>query len=404
MANRVQLTLLGLVLGLIANALHLHSMYVIKVNPIKAGDTLIMRALVQCALFGLWSTVARVINRLQLRRQPLGSYEAVDEDRPQQISLTQSFRDNWKEWVLAILSSFMQAICVLITFIGVYMMPLCDFVVFSFTTPVFTLVASYFIVGKKINILSFIFSFIIITGAALVSQPSFLFGNEIENQFETSTYVGGVVIGLFIAGFSGVSRVMIARCAKVINKSDFMLLGGVAAFILGLLTPICKVENSLATPSAFFLETNMKFGLLSGLESCLSALVLLIATKTTDDPMLVSVTRSTEIVMSLIVDIISPSSQETIDFSSIYFWYKVIGAIVVTLGVMGITVSDKMYELVKKCLGRPDSNQYEEIEGDNDSNCDETTPILDGLPSNKEVEEFPKTDRARRRTLSTSQA
>ena len=77
----------------------------------------------------------------------------------------------------------------------------------------------------------------------MVSQPSFLFGNEIENQFETSTYVGGVVIGLFIAGFSGVSRVMIARCAKVINKSDFMLLGGVAAFILGLLTPICKVEN-----------------------------------------------------------------------------------------------------------------------------------------------------------------
>ena len=63
MANRVQLTLLGLVLGLIANALHLHSMYLIKVNPIKAGDTLIMRALVQCALFGLWSTVARVINR-----------------------------------------------------------------------------------------------------------------------------------------------------------------------------------------------------------------------------------------------------------------------------------------------------------------------------------------------------
>ena len=148
----------------------------------------------------------------------------------------------------------------------------------------------------------------------------------------------------------------------------------------------------------------MKFGLLSGLESCLSALVLLIATKTTDDPMLVSVTRSTEIVMSLIVDIISPSSQETIDFSSIYFWYKVIGAIVVTLGVMGITVSDKMYELVKKCLGRPDSNQYEEIEGDNDSNCDETTPILDGLPSNVEVGEFSKTDRARLRTLSTSQA
>ena len=38
-----KIKVLGVCLGLVANALHLHSMYIIKVSPIQAGDTLILR-------------------------------------------------------------------------------------------------------------------------------------------------------------------------------------------------------------------------------------------------------------------------------------------------------------------------------------------------------------------------
>ena len=121
-----RVTLLGVGLGLVANAFHLHSMYVVNVSPIKPGDTLVLRALVQTGLFGLWSTLAFIQKK---------KYQPIDSSRRQV---------EWKAWIIAVVASLWMAIVVLLTFMAIEMMPLSDFVVFSFTAPIFTLITSYF--------------------------------------------------------------------------------------------------------------------------------------------------------------------------------------------------------------------------------------------------------------------
>jgi len=152
-----------------------------------------------------------------------------------------------------------------------------------------------------------------------------------------------------------------------------MLLGGLAALVLGLATPAFRIPNSVLTPAAFVTDENMKFGLASGVESCGSALLLLIGTRVTDDPVLISVVRSTEIVMGLMLDTMVPSTAALIDFSSIFFWYKVIGAVLVTLSVMGITVSDKLYDAILECMGKPSRCLYEEIDCDSQESEDQNS-------------------------------
>ena len=131
--SSARITLLGVGLGLVANALHLHSMYVVKMNPIKPGDTLILRALVQTGLFGLWSATAF----FQKKRT---SYQRLDSMPPRRLEEP----TNWKVWTIAVTASLWMAIVVLLTFMAIEMLPLCDFVVFSFTAPIFTLITSYF--------------------------------------------------------------------------------------------------------------------------------------------------------------------------------------------------------------------------------------------------------------------
>lgn len=344
-----KVTLIGAALALIANGFHLHSMYVIKVNPIAPGDTLIMRAVVQTIVFGLWSAVSAL--RSKTSTDPSSSYNSS--------SLRESMVRDWKIWALAVVCCFGMAIVILLTFITIEMLPLCDFVVFSFTAPIFTMIFSYFILSKRITILSFLFAFVIVMGAGMVAQPTFIFG--IENPIHKETYAGGVTLAIVIAMISGFCRVLIAKCSRVLQSSHFMLMGGLAALILGLFAPLAKIQSNVLHPISFFEEPNMKFGLASGVESTLSALLLLLATKYTDNPVLVSVVRTTEITMGLILDMIMPTSALILDTGSMMFWYKVIGATIVTVSVMGISLSDKIYDRLLECVGRPNRCHYAEI-------------------------------------------
>ena len=133
MSSQVKVTLLGATLGLIANCFHLHSMYIIKVNPIAAGDTLIVRGLVQTLGFGLWSALAALFCKGP------SSHNQVQE------SLLSTIGREWRVWTLAVFCCFAMAVVILLTFITIEMLPLCDFVVFAFTGPIFCMIFSYFI-------------------------------------------------------------------------------------------------------------------------------------------------------------------------------------------------------------------------------------------------------------------
>ena len=57
MTSASRTILLGILLGLAANGLHLLASYLVKVNPISAADNLIFRASTQFVGFGIWTVL-----------------------------------------------------------------------------------------------------------------------------------------------------------------------------------------------------------------------------------------------------------------------------------------------------------------------------------------------------------
>ena len=219
--------------------------------------------------------------------------------------------------------------------------------------------------SKRITVISFLFASIIVVGAGMVAQPTFIFGNE--SAVHNEAYPAGVMLALTVAIISGLCRVLIAKCSRVLQSSHFMLMGGAAAIILSFFAPLAKIPSNVLNPAVLFMEPNMKYGLVSGVESTLSALLLLLATKYTDNPVLVAVVRTTEITMGLFLDMVMPSSALIVDPTSMVFWFKVIGATVVMLSVMGISLSDKIYDKLLECTGRPNRCHYMEVGGQDSS-------------------------------------
>ena len=63
MTSASRTILLGILLGLAANGLHLLASYLVKVNPISAADNLIFRASTQFVGFGIWTVLDTAYKR-----------------------------------------------------------------------------------------------------------------------------------------------------------------------------------------------------------------------------------------------------------------------------------------------------------------------------------------------------
>ena len=63
MTSASRTILLGILLGLAANGLHLLASYLVKVNPISAADNLIFRASTQFVGFGIWTVLDSAYKR-----------------------------------------------------------------------------------------------------------------------------------------------------------------------------------------------------------------------------------------------------------------------------------------------------------------------------------------------------
>jgi len=341
-------TLIGAGLALLANGLHLCSMYLVKTHPISPGDTLIFRAVLTVLIFGVWSG-------LDVYRSSRG-YVHLSE-----------VETGWKIWMAVIICNLGMAVVVLLSFLALQMIPLSDFIVFSFTAPIFALITSYFIIRSRITVVSILFAFFIVMGAGMVAQPTFIFGHE--NPVYKNTYAAGATMGFLCAIGSGTARVLQSYTKKV-QTSHFMLVGGFTALLLGFASPLFSVPNSILELDTLLENPDTAYGFASAATSLASALLLLIAVKTTGNPVLISVVRSTEIVMGLLLDIACPSHAGAMDFASMTFWYKVMGAVVVTASVIGITLSDKIYDRFLSCIGKPNRSHYAEIGREEDSSED----------------------------------
>jgi len=337
--------LLGAGLTMMANGLHLFSMYLVNTHPTTPGDIFLFRALLQILCFGLWSLVhSCVLGK--------GCLNAPTNDPDARVAT------GWRLWALVIVCNIGIAVTILLVYIGLKMLPLSDFIVFAFTSPIFTLIASAFILKSRITFVTVFFIFVIIFGAGLVTQPVFIFGDR--SMVYQDTYAVGVVVAVLVAIGGGTVRVLQAYC-KQVPSCHFMLIGGFISLAIALAAPLFKVPSHVLEFSVILEESSILIWMTS--TSLLGTLLLLVAVKVTD-PVLIAVVRSTEIVISLLVDIMFPSYE--MDFTLMSFWYKVIGAALVTLSVMCISLSDIIYDKWMAYRGTPNCHHYEPIEGDSD--------------------------------------
>ena len=178
---------------------------------------------------------------------------------------------------------------------------------------------------------------LIVVGTSLVAQPTFIFGGS-EDQNDSpykDTYTLGMVLALAAAFITGFCPVLQAKC-KHMPMAYFMLWSGISKLVIGLFCPVVGLPNHVQDLHRF--EQDFWVLALVASASMLGLLFMQIGVNVSNAPLLVAVTRSMEIVMALIVDMITMS--DTIDYTNSYIWYKITGALLVMMCVVGIALSD----------------------------------------------------------------
>ena len=190
---------------------------------------------------------------------------------------------------------------------------------------------------------------LIVVGIVLVAQPKFIFGQvgySIDPEStERQKYVLGVCLALGSSCITGFYRLLQIQC-KDIPMSYFMLWSGIAKMIIGLLCPVFGLPNNLNDLPRF--AEHLGVLSLAASASMMGMLFMQTAVAVSNNGVLVSVTRSMEIVMALVVDMITTSQ----NYHDTSVWYKILGGIVVLGCIICISISDILQDRVSRLCGR----------------------------------------------------
>jgi len=306
----VKETFLGCTAVLVSNTCLLANSYIAKHQAVAPGQILTTRSVPQIVLFGLWALYQRF-------------KKSKDDEASEKIDMTVC------TWLIVLLANSLLSISQIICYAAVKMIPLSDFVVLCFTSPVFALVCTAIILKRQcFSVMEAVLCLTIVAGATLVAQPSFIFGQVPRSD----SYLLGSMLSLSVAAMVGLFTVLSAKC-KQVPIGIFMTAGGATSLVLGL--GYCIVVQKDMTPS---LE-EVKFLCLMAFLSMCGILHLRLAALFIS-PVLVSMVRTFEIVMGLVLEICV--SLHSTDFGSLSFAYKVTGCAVVTASAILMAMSEKM--------------------------------------------------------------
>ena len=112
--------LLGIGATMLSNSFYLSSSYIIKDKNVVPGEITVFSAVVRMLIFGSWAA--------KVKCQQIG-----DQNQDQTGYSKRS-------WLFLIMGNLAIAVTILLSYISVQMMPLSDFIVFAFISPVFTLI------------------------------------------------------------------------------------------------------------------------------------------------------------------------------------------------------------------------------------------------------------------------
>jgi len=343
---------LGVGATLLSNSFLLLSSYLVKTHPISPNQIMTTSGIIQFLVFGIWSLFNMLRQKMKRRKRNQIVADGNDEEQRLLNNNEESTRDAPSSfsgclWVQVFICHLFTAVSCLLCYIAVKMLPLSDYIVFVFTAPVFTLFYTICIMRYPTNFVSVVFCAVMMMGAGFVAQPTFIFGNisgtgDEGNNSHGGMYGTGAALCFICALLTGIGVVMQSKC-KEIPTCYFMLCGSFVNLAVGLAYGLGSGISNL------LLGTSLDIGSLVLVSSCSMLGVLFIQVGVVvSDPVLVSVTRTVEIVMALIVDCCLAHTQP-IDYHTSAFEYKLLGSSLVMLSVVGIALSDHLYQGFATC-------------------------------------------------------
>jgi len=195
------------------------------------------------------------------------------------------------------------------------LMPIGDLIVISFATPVFSVFLDRIVLKRVLTVLSITLCFLIVLGDVLVVQPPFLFkdkGSENQTSYEDEQprqkhgqyYFLGVGLCLYAAAAGAVANVVGAKCNQMnISSSQLMLVSGISTLLLSLISASFLPNRLLTSPMSLSLKAAILLPV-SAVITMVAYWTITLAISITHNPTLISMLRSTEILITLVTEAI----------------------------------------------------------------------------------------------------
>ena len=240
---------------------------------------------------------------------------------------------------------------------AIQFMPIGDLIVISFTSPVFSVFLDRIILKRLLTFLSVGLCILIVLGDVLVVQPPFIFGEDsslngtdqyliqsveedVAEERRGELYYLGVGLCLYAALAGAVANVVGAQCNKMsVSTSHLMLVSGFSSLILSLISSFV-IENRLLTdPGSLSQKAAIMLPISAGI-TMVAYWTITLAVSITRHPTLISMLRSTEILISLVT--------ESLWYSQLPGTLSLVGSLLVAGCVLSMAAHDQIVAAVRK--------------------------------------------------------
>ena len=252
-------------------------------------------------------------------------------------------------------------------------MPIGDLIVLSFMSPVFSVFLDRILLKRPLTCLAVLLCMVIIVGDVLVVKPPIIFGEDKENNLADTSkkiilylsllltkseeanegnehgkhYYIGVALCLYTAFAGSIANVATTKCRmQGVSSSFLMLTAGASSFLLSLIASTMLSNRLITSPLSLSLEATVMLPVTSVL-TILAYWSITKALSITQNPTLISMLRSTEILISLVTEAV--------------YWHQkpgalpLFGSVLVSTCVLGMAGHDKIHGLVTKQFKRKQS-------------------------------------------------
>ena len=254
-------------------------------------------------------------------------------------------------WVFIRVTLGTTALC--LSFYSYQNIPVGDATAIFFTSPIFTGILAWLLLGEKFTIVDAIFAVIAVTGILLIAKPSFIFGNIFGHD---STGEGNTLLGIACAVIGAICASMVfvsVRKLGGMNVHPLLQIWFFGLFGMTLTAVLTTILGMWKIPSC---GRDRVILIIVSFTGAISQFFLTYAFKL-EKATYVAVMKTNEVIIAFIF--------EYLFFNTIPFWLSILGAVLVVISSLGITL--KKWKSVKENFEEDHANEVDEVEGDYDN-------------------------------------